>query len=501
MCASPKLYPAAFFFFFFLVFVFFGLHVAVPVPNLMSPLLLAVSSMVLSEAILPAKTRKQPCITLRNAARPGVCMPLTGLGVVGYGCAPGDRSECWHYGTKANPGTCCTHTHCPVVNATREWLQMGGGRIDTGYGYGDDVDNWPPKKKKHDTEYNGEARRRLGTKPFHDLVGVGIAIAQSRVPRESIFVTAKAGMAGPMGPYEAKQVVAVVVLIAVRVVVVVVVAMLLSHGYRGAGVDGDIHTHIAHTYAYTTYAQDLQILRELGLDYIDLLLMHGADTGTPTHPPAHECSRAHYDARQCRLVTYKTLVDHYQSGLAKAIGVANWDADNLQELKDEMANNDWIIMPAVAQYRFHPHKSTANPKVKKLIDFCKDNNITFNGYSPLGSPDFTTFAPSVGTPSLLAEPQIRSIAARVNKTAAQVILRWHAQQNIVTNPRTMNTTHMRENLDSASGSWSLSDADMTVLSTMPQCAAERGNRYDENCIRVFDGIARYGNETGPTRTC
>ena len=79
---------------------------------------------------------------------------------------------------------------------------MGGERIDTGYGYGDDVDNWPPKT----TGQHAKKRRRLGTKPFHDLVGVGIAIAQSGVPREKIFVTAKAGMAGPMGPYEAKQV-------------------------------------------------------------------------------------------------------------------------------------------------------------------------------------------------------------------------------------------------------------------------------------------------------
>ena len=178
----------------------------------MMPLLLLVGVLT-SPIVLSEEIRKQPCVKLHNAARPGLCMPLTGLGVVGYGCAPGNRSECWHFGTQANPGACCTKDHCPIINATRQWLQMGGERIDTGYGYGDDVDNWPPKM----TEQHGKIRRRLGTKPFHDLVGVGIAIAQSGIPRENIFITAKAGMAGPMGPYEAKQVAMVFAMPSVRV--------------------------------------------------------------------------------------------------------------------------------------------------------------------------------------------------------------------------------------------------------------------------------------------
>jgi diketogulonate reductase-like aldo/keto reductase len=63
------------------------------------------------------------------------------------------------------------------------------------------------------------------------------------------------------------------------------------------------------------------------------------------------------------------------------------------------------------------------------------------------SSDFTTFEPSIGTPSLLDEPEIKAIAAKQKKSPAQVILRWHAQQKIPTNPRTTNTSHMAENLD------------------------------------------------------
>jgi hypothetical protein len=47
-------------------------------------------------AAAAAATQRQPCVPLRNAARPGTCMPLTGLGVVGYGCVAGGRSQCWH---------------------------------------------------------------------------------------------------------------------------------------------------------------------------------------------------------------------------------------------------------------------------------------------------------------------------------------------------------------------------------------------------------------------
>lgn len=400
--------------------------------------------------------KKQPCVMLKNAARPGTCMPLTGLGVEGYGCKTGAKTQCWHFGTMDKPGECCTKDYCPAVNATRDWLKLGGERLDTGYPYGDDVDNWPPsghrRRRKDVDSFEG---RRLGSKPWHDLVGISEGIKQSGLRREDIFVTGKAGTAGPMSTYETKQ--------------------------------------------------DVQIVQELGLQYIDLLLMHYSDAGTPGHGSGAPCKYfSDYDPDKCRALTWTTLVQHYQSGLAKAIGVANWDASDLQHLKDNgcalykancAPDGKTTIMPSVAQYRFHPHKSTSNQKIRELIDFCKANNITFNAYSPLGSPDFTTFEHSVGTPSLLMEPKIQAIATRVNKTAAQVILRWVAQQGFPTNPRTQNTEHMKENLDVFD--WELSDSDMQMLSNMPQCAGDRGDRYDENC----EAYGGHGNSTGPTRTC
>ena len=61
-----------------------------------------------------------PTVELRNAAVPGTRYPMTGLGLAGPGFEIGQREECWHY------PTCCTRDYCPIVNATRDWLAMGG---------------------------------------------------------------------------------------------------------------------------------------------------------------------------------------------------------------------------------------------------------------------------------------------------------------------------------------------------------------------------------------
>jgi hypothetical protein len=70
-------------------------------------------------------------LSTRNAAVPGVCYPMTGLGTRGAGYKLGQAEECWRY------PACCTRDYCPMVNATRDWLKLGGWRIDTGYPFGD----------------------------------------------------------------------------------------------------------------------------------------------------------------------------------------------------------------------------------------------------------------------------------------------------------------------------------------------------------------------------
>ena len=131
-----------------------------------------------------------------------------------------------------------------------------------------------------------------------------------------------------------------------------------------------------------------------------------------------------------------------------------------------------------------------------MQDFCDTHGIVFNGYSPLGRADWTTFGPEEGgTATLFEEPAVRDIAKKVKKSPAQVLLRWQAQQQVPTQPRSLNVSHMRENLDVFD--WMLEQADMDRLSAMPQCTTVRGNPF-------MDGDPNGGshsNMTGPTLHC
>merc|ERR1712031_72347 len=106
--------------------------------------------------------------------------------------------------------------------------------------------------------------------------------------------------------------------------------------------------------------------------------------------------------------------------------------------------------------KFHPHQSLATPRIRKIKEWCDERKVVFNGYSPLGRADWTTFLPPM-TSTVLEEPVVLDIARRVGRSAAQVILRWVVQQGIPTNPRSLDPTHMAENLDIFD--WELDDAD------------------------------------------
>jgi len=97
----------------------------------------------------------------------------------------------------------------------------------------------------------------------------------------------------------------------------------------------------------------------------------------------------------------------------------------------------------VNQVEFHPYWHE-----DELLDFCQKHNITFNSYSPLGTPDRAATLGSTWNPKpiLLEHPKVLSIAQKLGKTSAQIILRWHWQQGVVVNPRTIDPTQMIENL-------------------------------------------------------
>ncbi|CAF1455016.1 unnamed protein product [Adineta steineri] len=180
-------------------------------------------------------------------------------------------------------------------------------------------------------------------------------------------------------------------------------------------------------------------LKSLKTDYIDLLLIHwpGAQPGS-SGQPIPSCKQGKSTWADCRFQTWQALTKLFDEKRVRAIGVSNFEVNHLLEIINLNSST-----PSVNQVEFHPYWHE-----DELLDFCKKHNITFNSYSPGGAPDHAvTLGPTWNPiPDMRKHPNITQIAQKHQKTPAQVIYRWHWQQGIVINPRTLNSIHMLENL-------------------------------------------------------
>lgn len=185
----------------------------------------------------------------------------------------------------------------------------------------------------------------------------------------------------------------------------------VGQGIREAGVPREklfITTKVWNSdqgYESTLKAFDTS-LEKLGLDYLDLYLIHW---------PGPDKNR--YKE------TWKALEKLYKDGRVRAIGVCNFHIHHLEELL-----KDCKIKPMVNQVEYHPHLTQ-----KELHDYCKKEGIQLEAWSPLKRGD------------LLNDPTITSIAEKYGKTAAQVILRWDLQNGVVTIPKSTKKERIVEN--------------------------------------------------------
>ena len=257
---------------------------------------------------------------------------------------------------------------------------------------------------------NMGGRRIDASLNYRNEPGVGRAIKASSVPREEIFVVSKVGSEGPFANMPGGAL-----------------------GYND------------------TLVQVQPILDSLQTDYVDLLLIHWP--GPPGNSTDPACQGKPTTWRACRQSTWRAMEEIFKSGKAKAIGVSNFEKNHLEDI---IAMNS--TLPALNQVEFHPYWHEDD-----LLAFCKSYNITYNGYSPLGCPDWAP--PSHNwTHTLLEEPTVTSIAKTHNRSPAQVVLRWEWQQGVVTNPRTVNPNHMKENLNYFD--FVLSDDEMKQISSI-----------------------------------
>lgn len=148
-------------------------------------------------------------------------------------------------------------------------------------------------------------------------------------------------------------------------------------------------------------------LAQLGLDYVDLYLIHWP------------CPQ-----RGLFVETYKALEKLYREGRVRAIGVSNFQPDHLRTLLDATD-----VVPAVNQIELHPWLQ--QHRLRELHD---QLGIRTEAWSPLGRGQ------------VLADPELERIAAEAGRSVAQVVLRWHVQTGNVVIPKASSAARIRENI-------------------------------------------------------
>jgi 2,5-diketo-D-gluconate reductase A len=168
-------------------------------------------------------------------------------------------------------------------------------------------------------------------------------------------------------------------------------------------------------------------LELLGLEYVDLYLIHW---------PA--------PLRDEYVASWLALEELHQKGLARAIGVSNFEPEHLERVLEEGS-----IVPAINQVELHPAFQQ-----RKLRGFQEQLGIITEAWGPLGQ----------GKYELSDLPGLTEIAQAHGKSIQQIVLRWHLQEGVVVFPKTVRKERMIENLSVFD--FELSPEEMTALAAM-----------------------------------
>jgi diketogulonate reductase-like aldo/keto reductase len=189
-------------------------------------------------------------------------------------------------------------------------------------------------------------------------------------------------------------------------------------------------------------------LDDLGLGYVDLLLMHWpGGFGAPT--------RADPDfPRQARATIWRTFCEIAEKGAARAIGVSNFTIAHLRQLMEDVPEPE--RRPAVNQVEIHPYCRDPG-----LETFCQQQGIVVTAYAPFASGAF----------GMLQDPVLVAIATQHGKTPGQVVLRWHVQSGRTALPKTSKRQRMIENRDIYN--FELSDDEMRSIDALGAGDARR----------------------------
>jgi len=151
-------------------------------------------------------------------------------------------------------------------------------------------------------------------------------------------------------------------------------------------------------------------LEALGFDYVDLFLIHWP---LPMR----------YDGDY--VSTWRTLEEFYRDGQARSIGVSNFQPHHLRRLHAEAE-----VPPAVNQIEVHPYLTQDDVRA-----FCAEHQIAIEAWAPIARG------------RVLDDPEVVTIAERVGKTPAQVVLRWQIERGDIVFPKSVTPARIAENID------------------------------------------------------
>lgn len=189
-----------------------------------------------------------------------------------------------------------------------------------------------------------------------------------------------------------------------------------------------------------------QSLERLGLDYLDLYLIH---------QPYGDVFGA-----------WRTLETLYRSGLTKAIGVSNFHPDRLMDLICHHS-----VVPAVNQVETHPFYQRRDDHA-----FMQDNRVQHQSWASFAE----------GRNNLFGHPVLTAVAARHGRSVAQVVLRWLIQRNIVVIPKSVNRERLAQNIDVFD--FDLTPVEMKQISTLDENESLFFSHRDPERVKWLSGL-------------
>lgn len=187
-------------------------------------------------------------------------------------------------------------------------------------------------------------------------------------------------------------------------------------------------------------------LEKLGLEYLDLYLLH---------QPMGDYFGA-----------YRAMEELYKEGLIRAIGVCNFYPHILTDFCETVE-----VIPAVNQVELHPFFQQPDG-----LSLMKEYGIVPEAWGPFAE----------GKHGIFTNPVLSSIGDKYGKTAAQVALRWNVQRGVVVIPKSVHKSRMEQNIDI--WDFTLSEEDMAEISKLDIGHSDIVNHFDPNFVKMVHGI-------------